>query len=326
MKFKIQVPATSANIGPGFDSLGIALSLYNSFEVEPSCHSCVSGCEEKYSGSDNLFLKAFRAGFSWLGKPCPDVSVQIDAHIPLARGLGSSAAMIVGGVAACLVLDATSTESWVGVDDGFMVLDDAKRRIILEVSAGLEGHPDNVSPAIYGGFCASAWKNAIDPTSAERNSSSSIVLARSEIREDWRFHALIPPFELSTEKARAALPDYVSRSDAVFNISRSAILALAFEKGDLDLLSLACEDRIHQPYRKGFIPGYEAIVEASIACGARGCWLSGAGPTIMAVTGTEAATEFEGEMSKFMVQGVDVPWQHVVLNPDTRGIRLSLVS
>jgi homoserine kinase len=323
MKFRIRVPATSANIGPGFDSLGMALSLYNIFEVEISDHNSVSGCDEKYSGPDNLFLKALRAGFSRLAKPCPAVAVHIDAHIPLARGLGSSAAMIAGGVAASLFLDAASTGKGMADEGGCMILDDVQRQVILEISADLEGHPDNVAPAIYGGFCATAKIKTSNSAIRKHGSALSIAIARSRIREDWRFHALIPSFELSTDKARAVLPNLVSRSDAVFNIGRSALLALAFEKGDLELLALACEDRIHQPYRMALIPGYEAMIEASMACGAKGCWLSGSGPTIMAITGADTAVEFREKMEQTMTRVLDSPWKHLVLHPDRDGIQVS---
>ncbi len=153
MKFRITVPATSANIGPGFDAMGLALSLYNRFEINQADRTKVLGCEEQFAGPDNLFLQAFRHAAGLLGIGVPEIELTVDAEIPLARGLGSSAAMIVGGVAAAFVAAGMGGE---GFDE------DEKRRI-FEIAAALEGHPDNAAPAVFGGFCSSILKNEDSP-------------------------------------------------------------------------------------------------------------------------------------------------------------------
>lgn len=329
MKLKLRVPATTANIGPGFDAFGLALSLFNRFEVEEAERTSVSGCEEKYSGADNLFLKALAYASELLGRKTPSVRLKIDADIPVARGLGSSAAMIVGGAAAALLLDAKR--------DRTVPLRAEEKAFILNAAAAVEGHPDNVSPAVYGGFCASIVKDSkggmnlsgagVPRLGGARPGLASVVCLRSEVAETWRFHALIPPFELSTEAARAALPANLSRGDTVFNLGRAALVALAFEKKDASALAAACEDRVHQPYRKGLIADYDEVMGACRRSGAAAAWLSGAGPTIMAFEETQrknAAAGAEGQLAAglkaFFASRPQSPWAQLCLSADHGGL------
>ncbi|MFA5852489.1 MAG: homoserine kinase [Spirochaetales bacterium] len=312
---RIHVPATSANIGPGFDSLGVALSLGNDFLVEQAERTSVSGCEEKYSGPDNLFLRAMRHASDLLGLRTPGVALRIDARIPLARGLGSSAAMIVGGIAAAVLLDERRGEG--------LPLASGERHFILDAAATMEGHPDNVAPAIFGGFCVSIEAEAPREENSTRagNSAPRILCSRSSIDPDWGFHALIPPFELPTREARAALPATLPRADAVYNLGRAALVALAFEKKDAAMLGAACGDKLHQPYRKGLIPGYDAVTEACRDAGAVAIWLSGAGPTILALTvGNMAAERFSIAIAPVLASRPEGPWRQETLRADQDGL------
>ncbi len=303
MKFMIAVPATSANIGPGFDAMGLALSLYNRFEVKQAERTKILGCEERFTGPDNLFLQAYRHAAAELGIRAPEIELTVDAQIPLARGLGSSAAMIVGGVAAAFVSAGVGAAGF-GEDD---------RRRIFEIAAALEGHPDNAAPAVFGGFCSSILK--------ERGSPRAFY-AHCAVDPQWRFHALVPPFELSTRKARAALPESIPRRDAVFNLGRAALLALAFQTGRLDLVSAACEDKIHQPYRAPLVAGYEEITRLCEGKGARAVWLSGAGPTIMALSPGSAETdELFAALDRKLESRPEGAWRQIVLRADNDGLK-----
>jgi homoserine kinase len=285
---RIHVPATSANIGPGFDSLGVALSLGNDFVLERAGRTSVSGCEEKYAGPDNLFLSAMRHASDLLGLRTPIVALRIDARIPLARGLGSSAAMIVGGIAAAVLLDERRSEG--------LALTSGERQFILDAAATMEGHPDNVAPAIFGGFCASIETDA----SRDGNPPRRVLCSRSSIDPSWGFHALIPPFELPTREARTAL---------------------AFEKGDAAMLGAACDDKLHQPYRKGLIPGYDAVTKACRDSGASAIWLSGAGPTILALTvGKAAETSFSEAIASVLASRPEGLWRRETLSADQKGL------
>ncbi len=306
MIFEIKVPATTANIGPGFDSLGIALSLHNRFTVEPAEATSVEGCEEKYRGPENLFLVAMRRAAALLGTQAPIARLSIEADIPTARGLGSSAAMIVGGATAALLLDERR--------DPELPLSAKERRFILDAAAELEGHPDNAAPAALGGFCASI-------VGAGGPGPARVACARCAVEPSWRFHAFVPPFELPTREARAALPAAVARGDAVFNAGRAALVALAFEKGDAALLAAACDDRLHQPYRKAMIPGYDEVMDACGRGGAAAAWLSGAGPTLMALTvGDESAGRLAAAMAPVLAAMPEGPWRHLRLSAEPSGV------
>ena len=303
MKFRISVPATSANIGPGFDAMGIALSLYNHFEIEEAKRTRVAGCEARFAGADNLFLQAFRHTASLLGIQVPEIALTVNANIPLARGLGSSAAMIAGGVSA----------AFVAAGMGRRGFEEEEKLRIFEIATELEGHPDNAAPAVFGGFCSSILKE---------HGSPRAFYARCAVDPAWRFHALVPPFELSTHKARAALPALIPRPDAVFNLGRAALLALAFQTRRLDLVTAACEDRIHQPYRAPLVAGYEEIVEVCEKAKARAVWLSGAGPTIMALSAGGAETEdLSAALNPALSARPEGAWLQRILRADDTGLR-----
>lgn len=242
---KISVPATSANVGPGFDVFGLAIEMRNEFIFKDA---------ESFD-DDNLIYYAYKRTYQRLGLEPEPISVENVAVVPMARGLGSSSTCIVAGVAAAL----------------YKIKGEINKDFLLEIATDLEGHPDNVAPAIYGHFVVSVMDEG------------SVYYTVHKLHEDLRFIAIIPDFELATEKAREILPGTISRSDAIFNVSRACLLIPALENMDEEKIRVGLNDRFHQPYRKGLIPGYEEVVKAADKLGAIGCYLSGAGPTIMAV-------------------------------------------
>lgn len=304
MAYSIRVPATSANLGPGFDSLGLALSSYNTFFVREAKKTMVKGCEPRFAGPSNLFLVGLREACRRLGAEVPEVELEIDAKIPIARGLGSSAAMLVAGAAAAILLRCGTDNS-----ERKGIFGPAQKRCILDAAAAAEGHPDNAVPAVFGGFCVSSAR------------PGGCIFSRCEAPAEWRFHALVPPFELSTADARAALPRLIPLPDAAFNAGGAALMALAFARNDPSLIHEACEDRLHQPYRKSLIPGYGKITEASFRLGARGVWLSGAGPTIMALTSNRSEEdEFTRGIDPVLKSMKEGSWQRISLQADSQGV------
>jgi homoserine kinase len=353
---RVIVPATTANVGPGFDSLGIALSLYDSFEVEESDGLFIEGCESAFSGGDNLFVRAYKRGLEELGLPFRGLRLRFDARIPIARGLGSSAACIVGGLMAANALgsgghavptptaalhsgsnhpleaapkltesinDASDrtefahvgsqrTKSTATVSEYVSPSNGLDRGRILDLAAELEGHPDNVSPALLGGFTVSVLDRG------------HVRAVRCEVDGSLAFNALVPPFRLETEKARAILPKTLSLTDAVFNIGRAALVAAAFSNRDYEAVGLACSDRIHEPYRSGLIPGYDAVSSAAREAGAIALWLSGAGPTIMALTLGNTG-DFITRIAPALSGRSEGPWHLLSLSVDARGARIEQV-
>ncbi|MBO6159006.1 MAG: homoserine kinase, partial [Firmicutes bacterium] len=254
----IRVPATTANLGPGFDAFGCALSLYTdvTFTREPGGSGLsITGCDEAYQGPDNLAFEAFSAVCESLSESIGDLHIHIDANIPICRGLGSSAALLVAGAMGANILlgGKLSTQG------------------LLNITNAMEGHPDNLAPAFYGGLTASMVDGGLP------------VTVSFPLHPGWQFLALVPDFDLPTVKARAVLPQEVSRQDAIYNISHGAMVLKAMELGNEKLLRTAMQDKLHQDYRKSLIPDYEAIEALIRKSGAAFC-LSGAGPTLLCLT------------------------------------------
>lgn len=286
----IRVPATSANLGPGFDSFGCALALYNTYTFEQIPAGLeIFGCDEEFRNRENLSIVAYRYAMEALGLPMEALSLTIDAHIPVCRGLGSSSAMIIGGVMAANILHGSPLS----------------RDELLRLCTVVEGHPDNLAPALYGGMTASLMRGGIP------------VTARFPLSEKLRFFALVPPFHLSTEKARSILPQRVPFADAVFNVSHAALLLRALETADADMIALALDDRLHQPYRKGMIDGYELAEQIARDCGVTAFCISGAGPTCLCIADNEAV----GERLSASIPAVLSGWQVLSLRVDTEGAK-----
>lgn len=289
-KITIRVPATTANIGPGFDSMGCALALYNYITcgVLPAGKLVITGCPEPYQNEENLAVQGYRAVLSRLGLPNEGLSLHIRAEIPVCRGLGSSAALIAGGAAAANLLHGSP-------------LPPAE---LLEVTNEIEGHPDNLAPAIYGGLTASLVEDGKPRT------------VKLPLSPTLRWVAAIPDFELSTHLARAVLPKEVAFVDAVYNASHVAVLVGALGRGDRELIAMALRDRLHQPYREKLIPEYNKVKTAAEQCGAIAFCISGAGPTLLALTDEASfAAQFAEKCKR-----LEHRWNIMELAVDTEGI------
>ena len=267
MAVKILVPATSANVGAGFDALGLALSLHNTVTMEEWDKLDIMASDGSLvpTGTSNLIYRSAKAVYEQLGKPIKGLRIRQENPIPMARGLGSSSACIVAGILGANAL----------------LGNPLTKRQMLTLATSIEGHPDNVAPAMLGGFVSSVFDEG------------QVFTARKEINEELAFAAFIPNFKLLTEKARAALTKTVDRRDAVYNLSRAALATAAFCDGDYELLRVATKDALHQQYRLPLIPGGERVFEIAWDLGAYAVYISGAGPTIMAVVHRDNCEFFE---------------------------------
>lgn len=262
LSYRIEVPATSANLGVGFDCLGMALDLYASFDVAFADTLTITGCEERFRGEDNLVWTSYLHACRELGFEERPLSIHIDSPIPHSGGLGSSSTCVVAGIAAAEFLHTNVLE-----------LENT-----LSLACALEGHPDNVAPAILGGVVSAFI------------TEDEVHTVRYDISDKLRFVAIAPQVEVLTEDARASMPKQVPLELAVWQTGRCVPTVHALATGDTDLLAAACRDRLHEPYRKKLIPGYEAAREAALAAGAAAFFISGSGSTMIAVTeGDESA-------------------------------------
>lgn len=294
----ISVPATTANLGPGFDCIGAALTLYNEFKFTRLDAGGVvinaTGAEADRMITDetNLAYQAFLKLYEHLGQTPPPVQIDINLGVPLARGLGSSATAIVGGL--------------VGANE----LAGAPLRVnqVMELAIAMEGHPDNVVPALLGG-CLLAATSATGWEICDVPWHSDIVPV-----------VAIPDFELSTAQARRVLPTEVSRGDAIFNTAHLGLLLRGLETGNESWLTAALQDKLHQPYRKSLIKGYDAVETAALNAGAFGVVISGAGPTMLALSDTtKAADVVVAIASAWQTEGINAKVQ--ALSLDNTGAR-----
>ena len=287
----IRVPATTANLGPGFDAFGCALQLYTDVTFEETESGLqITGCDEAFAGPDNLAYVSYCAVLESLNEEIKGVKIHIDAHIPICRGLGSSAALLVAGAMGANVLrgNRLSTQG------------------LLNITNAMEGHPDNLGPAFFGGLTASMVDNGLP------------VTVSFPLHPDWEILALVPDFDMPTPKARAVLPQQVSREDAIYNISHGAMVLKALELGDEKLLRHAMQDKLHQPYRKHMIADYEAIEELVRTNGAAFC-LSGAGPTLLCITRNKALKE---KLQKKLPAITEANWEIMPLHVEFAGARV----
>lgn len=259
----VTVPATTANLGPGFDCLGLALGLYNTITVTAVSQPILSititgeGAERIPTDSTNLVVQSAEKVFEQVGKRPIGLHIHQHNNIPSGSGLGSSASAVLGGMlAANALLDSPLTPAQV-----------------LQLAAQKEGHPDNVTPALYGGLTLTVQEG--ETLYVERIAVPAMQAV-----------IVLPDFDLPTSQARAALPQQVPLKDAVFNIGRSGLLMRALEQGNFAKLRVAMQDRLHQPYRLPLIPGITAAFAAAYAAGAMGVALSGAGPSVLALAPT----------------------------------------
>ncbi|MDE2817535.1 MAG: homoserine kinase [Chloroflexota bacterium] len=259
---RVRVPASTANLGPGFDAFGMALTVYNAFTVQATTGESEvtvtgEGETELSHAADNLFLHAFARGFSEAGESPPAISLHMQNDIPLYRGLGSSASATVGGlVAANHMLEKSLSEEK-----------------LLQLACDIEGHPDNVAAALFGGLIVCAAEGGDIP-----------AYARIPVPPNLHAVVCVPDQHLPTELARSVVPQEVSLGDAVFSVGRAALLLTGIMQSNEESIRAGMQDRLHQPYRATIFPAMQPIMDAALAAGACGSALSGAGSSILALT------------------------------------------
>lgn len=262
---KITVPATSANLGIGYDTLGMAVSLYSHFTFERSDELEITGCPVEFQSENNLvyvsFVDALR---EWGEEPFP-VKLDIHTEVPVARGLGSSSTCVVAGIMAAAALTGHTVD----------------RAELVRIATSVEGHPDNVAPAILGGAVCSFTPECGLPR-----------CLRYDVSDRLRFITIIPPYEVHTSEARKVVPQEVPLSNAVWQMGRIAGMTRGLETGDLALIADANDDRLQEPYRRALIPDYDAIRATCLDGGAGTLWISGSGSTLMAVTDDTIVAKF----------------------------------
>lgn len=262
---RISVPATSANLGIGYDTLGMAVSLYSHFTFERAEKLTITGCPEEFQNEDNLvYVSLVDALAEWGEKPF-DVAIDIQTDVPVARGLGSSSTCVVAGIMAAAALTGHTVT----------------REELVAMATRVEGHPDNVAPAILGAAVCSFTPEGQLPRCLRYDVSSRL-----------RFLTIIPPYEVHTADARKVVPQQVALSTAVWQMGRIAGLTRGLETGDTALIAAANDDRIQEPYRRALIPDYDAIRETCLEGGAATMWISGSGSTLMAVTDDTIVAKF----------------------------------
>ena len=256
-RIKIKIPATSANIGPGFDSIGLAVNLYNYVIMEPWDGIDIAALDGIKIPTDetNLIYTTAKHLYEICGVKFTGMKIRQVNNIPFARGLGSSSACIIGGLKGANTLL------------GNLVEDDQ----LINIAASIEGHPDNSTPALTGGLVTSVMDQG------------RVYYVKQEIKNDLHFVAIIPDFELKTSRARAVLPDMIPRKHGVFNLSRAALMSVSLYSGNYQNLRVAADDRIHQPYRLGLISHGKEVMEHCYQLGAYAAFISGAGSTLMAI-------------------------------------------
>ena len=252
--------STSANVGPGFDTLGICFDLYNEYTYEVSTEYKLVNFLDKYSNpKTNLIIKAYEEVFTFLNKKITYIKLtQLNQNIPNSRGLGSSASCIVAGI---MIANEILNKP-------------LSQEEVFQLASKMEGHPDNVAPLIFGGFTCSFKEN------------DKFLKVQLKIDSSFNFMACIPPFELSTALARSVLPKEISVKDAIFNMSHLVALIKALENGDMELLKSGKQDLIHEPYRYPLIKQSEIVKQYAINNDAI-CLISGAGSTLLLISKNE---------------------------------------
>ena len=294
----VRVPATTANLGPAFDCMGMALSIHNEIQVrlgeasEPAVYVNGQGADALPRDESNLVYRAFSRLLDAAGASLPAPVITCRNEIPLERGLGSSAAAIVGGLTAA----------------NYLAGNPLSQREILSLAVKLEGHPDNVAPALLGGI------QIVAP------GMESLVTAPVPLPPDLRVALFIPEVSISTAEARAVMPSEVPLQDALFNVGRTALLVNAFATGRLELLKMATEDRLHQPYRSHLLPAMRLIIAEAMKGGALGAFVSGSGSTVLALCqGREMSVAYE--MAE-MARKTNVPGRAIITFPSATGVEV----
>ena len=303
MKVSVKVPASSANIGPGFDCLGLALPIYDTITIEETVLPG-TGIEINLMAEDeamdemafenipkdenSLIYKAVELLYNSIGQEPSELRINVQSQIPIAKGLGSSAAIIVGGLLAANKL----------------LGNPADETALLAIATEVEGHPDNVAPAILGGFVLSS-----------REDDGTVSYCKLNWPEEWDVTVCIPDFQLATDIARSVLPSEVPMSDAIFNAKHLAMLIQAVNTKDDKLMKLALKDRLHQQYREKLVPGMKEIIDAfAHEDGVLGCVLSGAGPSMLVIS-----HKYDTDKIKSIVKDI---WEKQNIKADVKSLRI----
>lgn len=289
---KLRIPATSANLGAGFDALGLALEYYNYVEMEESDRIDITSADGTPVPTDerNLIYTSAKDLFEICGKKLLGLRLVQTNNIPMTRGLGSSSACIVGGL----------------MGANHLLGEPLSQDDLVDLAAQIEGHPDNTAPALLGGIVTAVFDGR------------RVHWVKQEVYTKLRFVAMIPDFELKTEKARGCLPTEISHKDAVYNLSRAALFSASLLTGKFENLRTAVHDKLHQPYRMALIPHAREVFDIAYAHGAYAAYISGAGPTVMAIA-DEENTFFAGKM-RFSLDNAGLSgWQVHDLKIDNTG-------
>ena len=278
---RVTVPATSANCCVGFDSMGMALNWCGQFTFEKADCLEISGCPEAYQNEDNLVVQAFKKACDLLAKPLPCFRLHIDSTIPFARGLGSSATCIVAGIMAC--------DAW--FDHPF------SKEKMLEIATEMEGHPDNVAPAIYGGTTV-CFMDGEDIYMEQLPSSG------------WMGLAMVPDYPISTHEARKVLPSTLNYAECTRQVAHALVFSQALQKGQEEILCASCKDYLHEPYRKHLIQEYDAI-HAFCMSKNMPMWISGSGSTMLAMT--QDVNKIT-ELKEFLIQFTNISNKEVEIS------------
>ncbi len=292
---KIQIPATSANLGAGFDALGLALNFYNYVDMEEADGVHIESMDGTEIPTDetNLVYETAETLYKICGRSFSGLTIRQVNNIPMARGLGSSSACIIAGLVGANQLMGEP----VGLDD------------LVDLSAQIEGHPDNTAPALLGGIVTAVFDG------------KKVHWVKQEVYTTLKFVAAIPDFELKTEKARACLPKEISHKDAVYNLSRAALFSASLLTGKYENLRTSVHDRLHQPYRMELIPHGRDVFDTAYSLGAYAAYLSGAGPCLMSIV--DADNEFFVGKLRFALDkmGLD-KWEVREMHIDNIGTRV----
>ena len=287
---EVTVPATSANLGVGFDVMGLALDLEARFCVMCADELAISGCTDEFAGPDNLVWRSYASTCEMLSATARPVAIHIASPLPLSGGLGASSTCVVAGVVSALLLSGRTFD----------------RSLALNIATSIEGHPDNVAPAIYGGLTSSFVEAGIT------------YAAVMPVGANLRFVCMAPPYVVRTEEARRLLPQEVSRADAVWQMGRCVAMADALERGDARLISRACHDKLHEPHRMRLIADYDQLRTRSLAAGACAFVISGSGSTCIAIAdGDEVAERIRASVA----DTVEDMWVRI-LCAQTEGTRI----
>lgn len=289
MKVSVKVPATSANLGPGFDCLGIALPIYNTVTIDETVlpgtgvEINILSQDENFddliidhipTDENSIVYKAVELLYNSIGQTPSELKINIQTQIPVTRGLGSSAAVIVGALIAA----------------NHLLGEPADESAILSIATEIEGHPDNVTPAVVGGLVLSSMED-----------DGSILYRKIDWPEDWAITVCIPDVELATEISRSVLPENVPMQDAVFNTKRMGMLIQAIHTQDEELMKAALTDKLHQPYRAKLVPWMDEINQSiKHDDDIFGCVLSGAGSTVLVISKQNATDRVRNKISEVM--------------------------